>query len=333
MDCAHPYLVGLVGAGVLPSLTPPLHMAEARALGIDYVYRPIDITALGIAPERIGEVLGWAEALGFDALNITHPCKQLVLAHLDHIDPLAAALGAVNTVVLGAGRAGYNTDTTGFEAAFRDGLPGAPTGDVVLMGAGGAGAAVADALLRIGVDRLRVVDLDSGRAGKLAADLAARHRREVAAGALADLPEALSTADGVVHCTPTGMREHPGIPFDPALLREDLWVADIVYRPLETALLRAARARGCRTLDGGRMAVFQAVDAFELITGVRPDTGRMTAHFHRLTTPQPTLIGEEQPACLTPQWRGRHPSGPPQPVSWEAPSSITTSSSSARPPR
>ncbi|MFT4214177.1 MAG: shikimate dehydrogenase [Microbacterium sp.] len=291
MDSARPYLVGLVGAGVLPSLTPPLHMAEAAALGIDYVYRPIDITAFGIASERIGEVLGWAEAFGFDALNITHPCKQLVLRHLDRVDPLAAALGAVNTVVLGEGRVGYNTDTTGFEAAFRDGLPDAPIGDVVLMGAGGAGAAVADALMRIGVDRLRVIDLDPARAGQLAFDLTVRHSREVAAGSLADLGAALAHADGIVHCTPTGMKDHPGIPFDVDLLRRELWVADIVYRPLETALLVAARARGCRTLDGGRMAVYQAVDAFELITGVRPDAARMTAHFHRLTTAQPTLIG------------------------------------------
>jgi shikimate dehydrogenase len=78
------------------------------------------------------------------------------------------------------------------------------------------------------------------------------------------------------------MHDHPGIPFSPALLRPELWVADIVYRPLETALLQAARAAGCRTLDGGRMAVFQAVDAFELITGIRPDADRMIGTFHRL---------------------------------------------------
>ncbi|BDV30591.1 shikimate dehydrogenase [Microbacterium terricola] len=291
MTAARPYLVGLVGTGVTPSLTPPMHMEAARALGLDYVYRTIDLTELAIAPEDIGDVLAWTERLGFDALNITHPCKRLVLDHLDEVDPRAAALGAVNTVLFSPdGRTGYNTDTTGFEAGFRAGLPGAATGDVVILGAGGAGSAVADALMRLGVTRLTVVDVDETRAGELARELAARHDRPVASAAPDDLPDLLARADGVVHCTPTGMKEHPGTPFSPDLLRSELWVADIVYRPFDTALLQAARAAGCRTLDGGRMAVYQAVDAFELITGVRPDADRMTRHFQSLVAPQPILI-------------------------------------------
>lgn len=279
-----PYLVGLIGSGVTPSLTPPMHMAEAAELGIPYLYRPIDLTALGLSPTAIGDILVWAQRLGFDAVNVTHPCKQEVLAHLDAIDPVAAALGAVNTVLFTeTGRVGYNTDTTGFAAAFVTGLPDAATDRVIQLGAGGAGAAVADALLRIGVAELTVVDIDPARAARLAEDLAARHGVTRARhGAPADLAALLASADGVVHCTPTGMAEHPGLPFPAELLRPELWVADIVYRPFETPLLLAARDRGCRTLDGGRMAVFQAVDAFELITGRRPDPDRMTAHFHRL---------------------------------------------------
>lgn len=281
MTDSHPYLVGLIGTGVLPSLTPPMHMAEARALGLTYVYRPIDLTALGLDPARIGEVLAWAERLGYDAVNVTHPCKQSVLAHLDRIDPVAAALGAVNTVLFTpAGRVGYNTDTTGFAAAFTDGLPDAATRHVVQLGAGGAGSAVADALLRLGTGRLSIVDLDRARAGALADDLGARHPLSVVDTVRpADLAAVLATADGLVHCTPVGMAEHPGLPLDAALLRPELWVADIVYRPLDTELLVTARERGCRTLSGGRMAVHQAVDAFALITGTRPDPDRMTAHF------------------------------------------------------
>ena len=114
-----PYLVGLVGTGVGPSLTPSLHMAEASAQGLDYLYRTIDLNELGIAPTRIGEVLEWARALGYNALNITHPCKRLVIEHLDEIDDVAAELGAVNTVVFDGARAvGYNTDTTGFALGF-----------------------------------------------------------------------------------------------------------------------------------------------------------------------------------------------------------------------
>jgi shikimate dehydrogenase len=279
-----PYLVGLVGTGVGPSLTPALHMAEARAQGLDYLYRTIDLTTAGIAPERIGEVLDWARALGFDALNITHPCKRLVIEHLDDIDDVAAALGAVNTVVFDGPRAvGYNTDTTGFAQGFRDGLPDAATDNVVLVGAGGAGAAVGDALLRLGTDHLTVVDVDIERATALARDLSSRRpEARVDASAPDKLAVLLPASDGVVHATPIGMAEHPGLPFDADLLRPGLWVADIVYRPLDTALLSAARRAGCRTCDGGHMAVHQAAEAFALITGVTPDADRMSKHFRRL---------------------------------------------------
>ena len=97
------YLVGLIGTGVGPSLTPAMHMGEGRSQGLDYVYRTIDLNTLGISPDRIGEVLSWARDLGFDAVNVTHPCKQLALAHLDDIDPVAATLGAVNTVLFSQG--------------------------------------------------------------------------------------------------------------------------------------------------------------------------------------------------------------------------------------
>ena len=280
----HPYLVGLVGAGVGPSLTPALHMREAAAHGLPYVYRTIDITALGLAPTDIGRILTHARLLGFDALNVTHPCKQLVIDHLDRLDPTAERLGAVNTVVFGAdGTVGYNTDTTGFAAAVRTGLPGAPTREVVQLGAGGAGVAVADALLSLGTDHLVVVDLDEDRSAALARTLADRFPEARVESAHPDkLPVLLPSADGLVHCTPTGMADHPGLPLDPALLHRGLWVADIVYRPLDTALLQAARAAGCAVLDGGHMAAYQAVDAFRLITGVEPDSDRMLAHLREL---------------------------------------------------
>jgi shikimate dehydrogenase len=279
-----PYLVGLVGQGVGPSLTPALHMAEGRAHGLDYVYRTIDLTAAGLAPEQIGEVLHWARALGFSALNVTHPCKRLVIPYLDDLDDGAAALGAVNTVVFENDRVvGYNTDAPGFAIGFAEGLPDAKTANVVLLGAGGAGAAVGHALLDLGAEHLTVVDLDIDRATDLAGDLARRHAdARVEASAFDKLSVLLPISDGVVHCTPTGMLEHPGTPFDPRLLHPGLWVADIVYRPLDTELLNAAREAGCRTLDGGHMAVHQATTAFELITGITPDANRMSRHFRSL---------------------------------------------------
>ena len=279
-----PFLVGLVGIGVGPSLTPALHMAESKAHGLDYLYLTIDLRDIGVAPEQIGDVLTWARALGFNALNVTHPCKQQVIPHLDTVDAAAAALGAVNTVVFERSQTvGYNTDAPGFATGFAEGLPGAATDNVVLLGAGGAGTAVGHALLDLGADHLTIVDLDVDRAAALAGELSARHpEARLDASAFDKLAVLLPQSDGVVHCTPTGMADHPGLPFDEGLLHRDLWVADIVYRPLNTALLVAARRAGCRTLDGGHMAVHQATTAFELITGIKPDAARMSRHFRSL---------------------------------------------------
>ena len=283
---AQGFLVGLVGSGIGPSLTPPLHEREADELGLRYLYRRLDLDRLHRPASAIGEILGAARLAGYDGLNVTHPCKQLVIPHLDELSPDAAALGAVNTVVLRDGRAvGHNTDWSGFARAFDRGLPEAPLDRVVLLGAGGAGAAVARALLTLGTRRLTVLDVDGRRAGGLAASLGGRFGADRAVGGdLGALPSALTRADGLVHATPTGMAAHPGLPLDAGLLRPDLWVADIVYRPLETALVRTARELGCRVLDGGGMAVFQAVDAFRLFTGVEPDAGRMLAHFTTLVS-------------------------------------------------
>jgi shikimate dehydrogenase len=266
------FLVGLIGSGVGTSLTPPMHEREADTLGLRYLYRVLDLDDLAMPAAAVGELVAAARLAGYDGLNVTHPVKQLVLDHLDELSPDAAAVGAVNTVVFTGGRAvGHNTDVTGFARALTTGLPGAALDTVVLLGAGGAGAAVGHALLSLGVRDLRVVDVDHGRAGHLADRLGSR--------ATAGTPGDLDGADGLVHATPTGMAAHPGFPLPVELLRPDLWVVDIVYRPLVTELLTAARARGCRVLDGGRMAVFQAVDTFRIITGREPDADRMLRHF------------------------------------------------------
>ena len=269
--------VGLIGAGIAASLSPALHEREAERLHLEYAYRLIDIDERGLGPDDVGVLLEQAHDAGYSGLNVTHPCKQAVVPHLDALSEDAAALGAVNTVVFDDGRAvGHNTDTTGFAENFERGLPGAPVGNVVLLGAGGAGTAVAYAALRLGVQRLTVVDVEPERARACVRRL---ESDRVTAGTL----ESLAGADGLIHATPTGMEGHdPGLPLDEELLHPGLWVADIVYRPLETELLQRARELGCRTLDGGGMAVFQAADSFELFTGVQPDRERMLRHFSEL---------------------------------------------------
>ncbi|WP_326784531.1 shikimate dehydrogenase [Streptomyces sp. NBC_00151] len=278
------YLVGLIGSGIGPSLSPALHQREADRQGLRCLYRLIDIDTLGVPPEAVGDLVRAARDVGFDGLNITHPCKQLVIPHLDDLAPQAAALGAVNTVVFEDGRAtGHNTDVTGFAASFARGLPDVPLERVVQLGAGGAGAAVAHAVLTLGTGHVTVVDAVPDRAASLAAALNGHFGEGRAAAAAPDtLAPLLAGADGVVHATPTGMAAHPGLPFPAALLRPGLWVAEVVYRPLETELLRTARAAGCATLDGGGMAAFQAADAFRLFTGREPDTARMLADITEL---------------------------------------------------
>jgi shikimate dehydrogenase len=272
-------LVGLIGSGIQASRTPALHEREAAEQGLRLVYRLIDLDVLGLGPEALPRLLEAAEWMGFAGLNITYPCKQAVVPLLDELSPDAAALGAVNTVVLRNGRRiGHNTDCSGFAESFRRGLPDAPRGRVVQLGAGGAGAAVGQALLAEGVGRLAIADTEPGRAASLAGQLSARFGAGRAA-AVADLAAEMAAADGLVNCTPVGMAKLPGTPLPVALLRPALWVAEIVYFPLETELLRAARALGCRTLDGGGMAVFQAAGAFRLFTGREPDPARMLAHF------------------------------------------------------
>lgn len=274
--------VGLIGAGIQASLTPAMHMREGKAQGLAYDYRLIDIERLGLAPGHLPELIAAAQKAGFAGLNITHPCKQTVLAHLDELSDDARALGAVNTVVLRGGkRIGENTDWWGFAEAFRRQLGDVPRQRVVQLGAGGAGSAVAHALLTLGVTDLRVVDRDTAKAEQLSASLARRFPGTQVLAAT-NATAALASAQGLVNTSPIGMAKYPGTPVPPESLRPDLWVADIIYFPLETELLARARALGCRTMNGGGMAVFQAVAAFEHFSGRKADAGRMQAHFAEL---------------------------------------------------
>jgi shikimate dehydrogenase len=275
-------LVGLIGAGIGASLTPALHERECAQQGLRSIYRLLDLERLGLNAGDLPELLRAAEWAGFAGLNITHPCKQAVIPLLDELSDDARALGAVNTVVLRDGkRIGHNTDWWGFAEGVKRGLPDAKRDRVVQIGAGGAGSAVAHALLTLGTGRLHLFDTDRSRAEAAAEALCGRFGAGRAVAGT-DLPAAMAEADGVVNCTPVGMAKYPGLPLPAELLRPSHWVAEIVYFPLETELLRTARALGCATLDGGRMAVFQAVSAFREFTGLEPDGERMLRHFGEL---------------------------------------------------
>jgi shikimate dehydrogenase len=272
-------LTGLIGSGIGGSGSPAIHEREARALGFQLHYQLVDLTKNGRSVDQLPRLLDAAEMMGFAGVNITHPCKQSVMALLHELSAEAEAIGAVNTVVFQAGRRiGHNTDWHGFHESFRRGLPGVPIQPVVILGAGGAGCAVCYAALRFGVKQVFVHDLDPARTQRLLEQFAPRFKGARIA-AVTEIAEAIRMAKGLIHATPVGMEGHPGIAIAPELLRPDLWVADLVYFPLETELLRAAKSKGCRTMDGGGMAVFQAAEAFRLFTGVDPDRERMLKQF------------------------------------------------------
>lgn len=275
-------LAGLIGAGIQASLTPAMHEREGDAQGLRYLYRLIDLDALGLGADALPELLQAAQRTGFTGLNVTFPCKQAIIPLLDDLSPEARGIGAVNTVVLADGRTvGHNTDCLGFAEGFRRGLPDVAKRLVVQLGAGGAGSAVAHALLAEGVDQLFIFDVEVERAQALVDNLT-RHFGPGRAAVGTDQAAAVAAADGLVNTSPVGMAKLPGLPLPAELLHPGLWVAEIIYFPLETELLRQARALGCRTLDGGTMAVFQAVKAFELFSGRTADADRMQAHFAEL---------------------------------------------------
>jgi shikimate dehydrogenase len=275
-------LIGLIGSGISGSLSPAMHEREGEQQGLRYLYQRIDLKKLKLDVSALPDLLLAAERMGFTGLNITHPCKQEVVKYLDSLSERAEAIGAVNTVLFSEGRRiGYNTDGWGFFQSFKHELASSPHERVVLMGAGGAGTAIAHSMLHWTKASFTILDEDESRAADLA-DKLVRIYGEGRARSSADIKSAIAVADGFINATPVGMASSPGIPLDERFLRKDLWIAEIVYFPLETELLAAARATGCRVMDGGGMAVYQAAAAFRKFTGIDPDIRRMKEHFRAL---------------------------------------------------
>lgn len=275
-------LLGLIGAGIQRSLAPALQEEEARHHGLRIHYQLIDLDAARVGVEVLPGLIAAARIMGFAGFNVTYPCKQSVIPLLDSLSEEARAIGAVNTVVREGNRlVGYNTDGSGWSWGFRRALPKADLSRVVLLGAGGAGSACADAVLRLGAGELIIVDLDPARAAALAGRLN-DHFANGRASANVDAAAALQNATGLIQATPVGMAKLPGMPIPENLLRRDMWVSEIVYVPLETPLLKAARRIGCSTADGGHMNVGQGTRGFKLFTGLEADVSRMDAHFRQL---------------------------------------------------
>lgn len=272
-------LTGLIGRGILLSRSPAMHEVEAQRQGLRYGYRLFDTAQMPAAQSDLESLINAAEQCGFAGVNITFPYKQAVMPLLDRLSEEAVAVGAVNTVTFHTGkRVGHNTDVTGFYQGLVQGLPNANLDCVLLIGAGGAGGAVAHALLKAGVNALRIHDRDQASSARVAQSLGT-HFPAARIELCSDPTNAGNEISGIVNATPVGMASHPGSPFPVEHLKPEHWVADVVYFPLETALIRAASALGCKTLTGAAMAVHQAVGAFELFTGCQASPSHMREAF------------------------------------------------------
>lgn len=271
-------LVGLIGRGTALSRTPRMHEVEGARQGLRYVYTRIDPAEMEGDPS-FEEMLRAAETCGFAGVNVTHPYKQEAVAFLDAMSDEARAVGAVNTIVFkDRRREGHNTDLWGFAESFRRSMASERKDTVLLIGAGGAGSAVANALLDCGVGMLLVADTNRAGAEKLVGALSDRFSG--ARAAVVERADAVAAdVDGIVNATPVGMAEHPGTPLSIERLEARHWVIDIIYFPMETEFVRAARGAGCRVATGADMALFQAVRAFELFSGLPADPVAMRATF------------------------------------------------------
>jgi len=266
----------VIGWPIEHSLSPAMHNAALREMGLDWVY-----LGFAVPPESVGEAVGAVRGLSLVGLNVTIPHKQAVTEHLDAVDETAEALGAVNTIVWDQDRLiGYNTDGPGFLRSLEEKGHGVEGKRVALIGAGGAARSVAYAVARAGAGALRVLNRTAQRADEVAQLAAERGGlSDIEAGGLTGrrAEAAVREADVVVDCTPVGMfpqvDEGPVIPEE--WLRRGQVVVDLTYNPLQTTLLRAAAARGARTVDGAGMLVHQGAISLEHWSGRRPPVATM----------------------------------------------------------
>ncbi|HMJ13050.1 MAG TPA: shikimate dehydrogenase [Polyangiaceae bacterium] len=241
------------------SLGAAMHRAGYSALGLDYSYVPFKIS-------DVKGALTGMRALGIRGFGVSMPFKLEVIPELDHLDELAARIGAVNTIVNDAGvLTGYNTDASGAARALGEVLPFAGQ-RICLIGAGGAARAVAYALCSEGLS-VHIVNRTAAGAERLAGELRDRYGWPASAGSLAELADLRSFA-ALVNASSAGMLEYGAdSPVPAQTLHRDLVVMDIVYKPLRTTLIESAERAGARTVHGGRMLLHQACRQFELYTG------------------------------------------------------------------
>jgi shikimate dehydrogenase len=273
---AHTQFCGVIGNPVEHSLSPAIHNAAFRKLGLNFVY-------LAFRVEAIGDAIKGFRALGnFRGASVTIPHKVATVPFLDSIEPAARHIGAINTIVaVGGILTGYNTDATGALRALREGGVALKGQRVVMLGSGGAARAIAFALgTEAGIEHLTILGIDDQERAALAQDLRSKTGMTVRESSLDEgaLRKALPDAHVLIHCTPMGMSPKVHETSVPAtLLHARLTVMDIVYNPRDTRLLKDAKLAGCRVIPGLEMFLHQASAQFELWTNQAAPTDVMRA--------------------------------------------------------
>lgn len=269
-----PIKLGLIGDNIAASSSPALHRIAGRLSGQNVTYDLLRPADLGRSFE---DVLLWAETAGYRGVNVTYPYKERVVARLDVPDPAVRAIGACNTVLFGDRKPeGWNTDYSGFIAAYRNSFGPRPPGCVAMAGAGGVGRAIAFALCHLGATELRLFDVDAVKAADMAAALAAVPAATKVIVA-ATIEDASRGADGLINSTPIGMVGIGGCAFPDGTIHGRRWAFDAVYTPVYTPFVVACRAAGLTVMSGYELFFYQGVDAFRHFTGKDVSEGQLRA--------------------------------------------------------
>ncbi len=277
--------LGLIGDNIRASRSPALHRFCGELCGLDVRYDLFIPPVMGMSFEAVFEMI---QAEGVVGTNVTLPYKERVVPMVHISDPMIERIGAVNTVRFSRdGPEGFNTDYSGFVAAYRAAFGNLLPGCVVMIGAGGVGKAVAYGLIALGAEEIAIVDRDNDKAAGLARSICEAGGGRTT-GRVATL-DALAEANGVINCTPLGMVGYPGSPVPDGMFPRDAWAFDAVYTPVETPFRAQALAAGARFLSGWELFFHQGIDAFEIFTGRRPDDlGRLREMLTDPNLPSPS---------------------------------------------
>lgn len=264
--------LGLIGDNIAQSQAPRLHRLAGRLANLTVSYERLVPRELGTS---FDETFALCQAGGFRGINVTYPYKELAASRVKIGDPVVRSIEAVNTIIFEpSGPMGFNTDYSGMMGAYRSIRGDRAAGSVCMIGAGGVGKAVAFALLKLGLERLWIIDLDRRKAEHLAARLNAVSPG-IPVSVSDDTQSVAAHADGLVNCTPVGMVGHAGTPLPRSQMRGGQWAFDAVYTPVDTRFLTDAAAVGLTVISGYELFIHQGVDAWQIFAGRPVDSAQL----------------------------------------------------------